>query len=118
MRPFRLLSLSAIVVAVSLAAAAARAEEGEDKPKDSIVTDLPIFADVKAYREGLFTKGVEYQFTYISDIQSNVSGGIRRGTTYEGRLEGMLDVNLEKFVGWQGGKVHFNAFAINGRGLT
>src|SRR5437588_11199666 len=90
MRRFRLLSWSAIVLAAFFAAGRGGAEEADDKPKDSIVNDLPIFADVKAYREGLFKKGVEYQFTYISDIQSNVSGGVRRGTTYEGRLEGML----------------------------
>jgi porin len=120
MRRFRLLSLSAIVVAASLAAAAAaRAEEGgDDKLPDSITTALPIFAQVADYREKLFKNGVQYLFTYISDIQSNVSGGVRRGTVYEGRLETMLDIDLEKFVGWQGGKVHFNAFAIHGRGLT
>ena len=44
--------------------------------------------------------------------------GATRGL-YEGRLETKLDIDLEKFGGWQkGGKAHMNAFAINGRGLS
>jgi porin len=117
MRRFRLVSLSAIVLAAVFAAAPARAEE--DKLEDSVTTALPIFADVANYREKLFNNnGVKYLFTYITDIQSNVSGGVRRGIVYEGRLEMMLDIDLEKFAHWQGGKVHFNAFAIDGRGLS
>ena len=77
-----------------------------------------MFAQVADYRERLHKNGVKYLFTYISDIQSNVSGGVRRGTIYDGRLEGMLDIDLEKFIGWQGGKVHFNGFAIHGHGLS
>jgi porin len=121
MRDFRLVSASAILVAAlfaSLPACADDAKDKADKLEDSITTALPMFAQVADYREKLLKNGVKYLFTYISDIQSNVSGGVRRGTTYEGRLETMLDIDLEKFVGWQGGKVHFNGFAINGRGLT
>jgi porin len=95
-------------------------EEGkkEDKLQESITTALPIFSQIAEYREGLFKNGVQYSFTYVSDLQSNISGGARRGTVYEGRLETKLDIDLEKFADWQGGKVHFNAFAINGRGLS
>ena len=93
-------------------------EKKEDKLEESITTALPIFSQVVDYRERLFKNGVRYSFTYISDVQSNVSGGARRGTVYEGRLETKLDIDLEKFAGWQGGKVHMNAFAINGRGLS
>jgi porin len=115
----RMKTLGAAAFAVLLAAvAAAPARAEEDKLEDSITTALPMFAQVADYREKLFKNGVKYLFTYISDIQSNVSGGVRRGTIYEGRLETMLDIDLEKFVGWQGGKVHFNGFAIHGRGLS
>jgi porin len=118
MRRFRLVSLSAIVLAAFFAAAPARAEDAEDKLEDSVTTALPMFAQVADYRERLFKNGVKYLFTYITDIQANVSGGVRRGPTYMGRLETILDIDLEKFAGWQGGKVHFNAFAIDGRGLS
>lgn len=115
---------AAVVVALALFAAPARGEDKKDKGKteplpDCIVTALPIFADVANYRQQPYgQRGVQYLFAYISDIQANVSGGVRRGIVYEGRLETKLDINLEKFAGWQGGRVYFNAFAIHGRGLT
>jgi porin len=84
----------------------------------SIATALPFFADVAAYRERLFKDGVQYQFNYISDGQANLSGGVRRGAIYTGRLETLLEIDLGKFVHWEGGTVHFNAFAIHGRGLS
>jgi porin len=121
MRGFRSASASAILVAALFAGLPARAEDDKgkaDKLEDSITTALPMFAQVADYRERLHKNGVKYLFTYISDIQSNVSGGVRRGTIYDGRLEGMLDIDLEKFIGWQGGKVHFNGFAIHGHGLS
>jgi len=121
MRGFRFASASAILVAALFAGLPARAEDDKgkaDKLEDSITTALPMFAQVADYRERLHKNGVKYLFTYISDIQSNVSGGVRRGTIYDGRLEGMLDIDLEKFIGWQGGKVHFNGFAIHGHGLS
>jgi porin len=119
---FRFLSLSTILLATIFAGPGASADDDQGKAEklpDSIVTALPIFADINTYRQQLYDqRGVQYQFTYIGDGQANLSGGVRRGGTYSGRLETMLEVDLGKFSQWEGGTVHFNAFAIHGRGLS
>jgi porin len=116
--------LNVVLVAVLAAGATAFADEDKpaSKPEDalqhSIVTALPIFADIATYRQRLADHGVQYSFTYIGDGQANVTGGVRRGAIYTGRLETVLDIDLEKFAGLQGAAVHFNTFAIHGRGLS
>ena len=118
----RFLSLSAVLLTVIFGGANARADEDQGKVEklpESIVTALPIFADVATYRQQLYEqRGVQYQFTYIGDGQANLSGGVRRGAIYAGRLETMLEIDLGKFVQWEGGTIHLNAFAIHGRGLS
>ena len=112
----RTFAAAAFAGLLALFAAPARSEEKPDE--GTIVNALPIFADIRTYRERLLENGVQYQFTYIGDGQANLSGGVRRGAIYTGRLETMLEVDLGKFAQWEGGTVHFNAFAIHGRGLS
>lgn len=112
-----------MLLGVLLAAVPAFADDDDkgkgDKLPDSIVTALPIFADIATYRQQIYDqRGVQYQFTYIGDGQTNLSGGGRRGAIYTGRLETVFEADLGKLVGWEGGAVHFNTFAIHGRGLS
>jgi porin len=94
-------------------------EEKKDELPPSIVTALPIFADIATFRQQLYEqRGIQYQFTYIGDGQANLSGGVRRGAIYTGRLETVFEADLGKLVGWEGGAVHFYTFAIHGRGLS
>jgi porin len=113
----------ALAVLLGLIAVSALADEDKAEKKDelppSIVTALPIFADIATYRQQLYDqRGVQYQFNYIGDGQANLSGGVRRGAIYTGRLETVFEADLGKLVGWEGGAVHFNTFAIHGRGLS
>lgn len=43
-----------------------------------------------------------------------VSGGIRRGAGYEGRVDLELDADLERLAGWRGTRLHANAYQIHG----
>ena len=43
---------------------------------------------------------------------------MKRGSIYEGRLDGQLDVDLEKLVGWSGATFHTNGYQIHGHGLS
>jgi porin len=117
---FQRLSFNAILLAALFGAGQARAdEEKKDELPPSIVTALPLFADIATYRQQIYDqRGVQYQFTYIGDGQANLSGGVRRGAIYTGRLETVFEADLGKLVGWEGGAVHFNTFAIHGRGLS
>src|SRR5689334_12585217 len=61
-----------------------------DKPEaekvPSIQSSLGSFGDPGGYRALLESRGFTYSLTYIGEVLGNVSGGIKRGTIYEGRL--------------------------------
>ena len=63
-------------------------------------------------------QGVQLGANYIGEILGNPTGGVRRGAIYEGRLEVLLNLDLEKIAGWSGATIHANAYQIHGRGLS
>jgi porin len=70
------------------------------------------------WHEGLNAKGLNFGATYIGDFIGNVSGGTGRGAIHLGRFEFSVDADLEKLVGWTGGRFFANTFEIYGRGLS
>jgi porin len=52
-------------------------------------------------RSDLYKAGVELGFTHKSDILSNLSGGIKRGTVWMGNTEARVKMNLERLLGWE-----------------
>lgn len=85
----------------------------------SLATSLPEpFHSWNGLRPKLAAHGVTLQINQTSDIQANVNGGLRRGKGFIGLFEAVFDVDLEKAVGWKGGKFHANAFQIMGHGIT
>ncbi len=68
--------------------------------------------------DGLTAKGLNFGATYIGDFIGNASGGTSRGFIHLGRLDLSVDADLEKLVGWTGGRFFANTFEIYGRGLT
>lgn len=84
----------------------------------SVSSSLGPFADPGGVRATLGTYGVHYSLTYIGEQLGNVSGGVRRGSIYEGRLDLSVDADLEKLLGWSAGAFHATGFQIHGEGLT
>jgi porin len=84
----------------------------------SIATSLPQNGDPEGRRATLAARGIAYQLNYVGEWQTNVSGGTSRGSDYIGRLEAVLDVDLDKFAGWNGLTFHTNVFQIHGSGLS
>jgi carbohydrate-selective porin OprB len=62
----------------------------------------------------LSDRGVLFNFTYVADALSVVSGGIKRGTFYNGLLDLGTDIDFEKLVGWKGTHFHVNGFYPHG----
>lgn len=69
-------------------------------------------------RAALARSGVTVCLNYTGEVLGNPTGGVRRGAIYEGRLEAVVNLDLEKLVGWSGATVHANAYQIHGRGLS
>jgi porin len=70
------------------------------------------------WHDGLAAKGLNFGATYIGDYLGNVSGGTQRGALHLGRFEFTVDADLEKLVGWTGGRFFADTFEIYGQGLT
>ncbi len=70
------------------------------------------------WHDGLANKGLNFGATYIADNIANASGGVARGAIHFGRLDLSVDADLDKLVGWSGGRFYANAFAIYGQGLS
>ena len=70
------------------------------------------------WHDGLAAKGLNFGAIYIGDFIGNVSGGTSRGFIHLGRFDLSVDADLEKLVGWTGGRFFTNTYEIYGRGLT
>ena len=82
----------------------------------SIATSLPQNGDPSGNRKWLYDHGVSYNLIYTNDVLSNLSGGIRRGTIDQGKLEAQLAIDLEKLAGWKDWTFYANAFGIYNTG--
>jgi porin len=85
-------------------------------PDPSIATSLPQNGDPAGIRKRLAASGVTYKFIYTNDVLSNLSGGNRRGTVYQGKLEGQFTVDLEKLAGWKDFTLYANGFQTHRTG--
>ena len=110
-----------VALAASLASAAPALAQDKPEtgiPEVSIATSLPGNGDAGGHRARLARTGITYQLNYIGEVLGNTRGGLSRGTIYDGRLEGVVDVDFEKLMGLKGLLFHVNAFQIHGQGLS
>jgi porin len=111
-----------LLLVIGFGASPLRAQQGQTAPNDagitepSIATSLPQNGDPTSIRKQLAQRGITYNLIYTNDVLSNVSGGTRRGTIDQGKLEGQLTVDLNKLVGWQDLTFYMNAFQIHDTG--
>jgi porin len=126
----RLIKLAAIAAVCGLAAHAPEAsaqawwasnqhgppavEDG--RPVPSIATSLPDNGDPGGYRKWLGEHGVVYGLEYTNDVLANVHGGLRTGMIDQGKVQGILTVDLEKLAGWNGLSFFTNFFQIHNTG--
>jgi porin len=103
------------------AVSAARAQAWWDSvrngvPQPSVATSLPPNDDVFRSRKWLADRGVVYGLEYTADVLANVRGGLRTGAVYQGKLHGILTVDLDKLAGWDGLSLYLNFFQIHNTG--
>lgn len=113
----QLLAATASLASGIFAANPALADDAKNSPDGiptpSIATSLPANGDPTGARKWLAQRGVNYGVIYTGEALGNVSGGVRRGALYEGKLEGFVDVDLEKVAGILGLSFFANAFQIH-----
>lgn len=104
--------LGVVVVAGALPAHSQQVPSDIGITEPSIATSLPQNGDASGNRKWLYDHGVTYSLIYTNDVLSNLSGGIKRGTVDQGKLEAQLYIDLEKLAGWKGWTFYTNAFGI------
>lgn len=109
----RLLPQSAAAIALALASTHAFAGA-----KDESAAEWLFPKWFNEWHDGLANKGLNFGATYIADNIANVSGGVKRGAIHFGRLDLSVDADLDKLVGWTGGRFYANGFVIYGQGLS
>src|SRR6201991_256081 len=60
------------------------------------------------WHDGLAAKGLNFGAIWIGDNITNVTGGSRRGAIHFGRFDLSVDGDLDKLVGWSGGRFYAN----------
>jgi porin len=103
----RALALFAVLIVVA-PAEAVHAEDAANVQKNV----------AKDPRQALADAGIQFSATYIGEGLANVSGGVRAGRIYTGRLDLGTTMDLEKVAGWTGATFHANMFQIHGDGLS
>lgn len=112
-----------ILLAAVLAATNALAQEDkktdEDKPADPDTGESTVEEKTLGILPNPFQKyGIKFAATYIGETLGNISGGVKQGAIYEGRLNLAVDVDLQKLAGIDELTFHANMFQIHGVGLS
>ncbi len=108
--------LCLVLGAFAAAPAAAQTANGNGITELSIATSLPQNGDPAGARKRLAERGFTYYLIYTNDVLSNLSGGTRRGTIDQGKLEAQFTLDLEKFAGWKDLTLYANLFQTHNTG--
>jgi len=65
------------------------------------------------YRTKLAERGVDFEFVYFGAVPSNVGGGIKQGSVYEGAFLMTLDLDSDKLANYHGGHLHAGGLSIH-----
>src|SRR5438045_4223986 len=119
--PLAALLLVAALLGSSFDAAFAQEDKktDEDKPADPDTGESTIEEKTLSLLPNPLQKyGIKFAATYIGETLGNVSGGLKRGAVYEGRLNLAVDADLQKLIGIDQLTFHANMFQIHGGGLS
>jgi hypothetical protein len=113
--------LIATLLLVSSGAAIAQQDKKTDdeKPEDPDTGESTVEESTLGLLPNPLQKyGVKFAATYIGETLGNISGGLKQGAIYEGRLNLAVDADLQKLTGLSELTFHANMFQIHGDGLS
>jgi porin len=113
--------IALVLLAVSTGVAFAQQDKktDDDQPADPDTGESTVQESTLGLLPNPFQKyGIKFAATYIGETLGNVSGGLKQGAIYEGRLNLAVDVDLQKLIGLRDLSFHANMFQIHGDGLS
>jgi porin len=114
-------AIACFLLALTTGAASAQEDKKTDdqKPADPDTGESTVEESTLGLLPNPFQKyGIKFAATYIGETQGNVSGGLKQGAVYDGRLNLAIDVDLQKLAGLRELTFHANMFQIHGDGLS
>jgi porin len=111
-------TLCTVVAAPAPAANAQTAPAAEDSHRAGLWERDRLTGNWGGLRTTLEDRGIALGLTDTSEVMGNVSGGMQQGAVFDGETKIELEIELEKLLGWSGGRFKVSAYQIHGRGLS
>ncbi len=105
--------MAGFAIAPAPAGEPALAKEGKSSLMEWLEGDY-LLGDWGGLRTDLSARGVDFEFFYLGSMPSNLQGGAKTGTTYQGGLIMALDLDSEKLAGYHGGRFHLSGLWLSG----
>ena len=77
-----------------------------------------LLGDAGGLRSGLWNYGITLGLQDINEVWGNVSGGIKRGASYDGVTLMSVGLDTQRAFGWSGGSFNISAWNIRGRSIS
>jgi porin len=107
-----------LVLPLALFAIGAGFEIAHAESNDDFWTRERLLGEWGGWQPRMRDAGVLVELTENAEMLHSSSGGIKRGTIGEGRLDISIDVDGQTAFGWDGLLFHATAYDIHGAGLT
>src|ERR1700754_3304046 len=109
---------AACVAGLTAATAATAADRGAPKAKEpagpaSIWEQEKLTGDWGGARTALSDRGIDIGINYIGESLTNLTGGVKTGTQYQGRLDLSVDADFQKMLNWAGLTGHVTVYQIH-----
>ncbi|MFO1501278.1 MAG: carbohydrate porin [Verrucomicrobiota bacterium] len=89
-----------------------------ERVKNFLMRDY-MLGDWNGWRTNLSQRGIDFEFFYAGGVPSNVSGGIKQGSVYEGIFLMTMDLHSDKLLDYEGGQFHVGSLWVhNGRSFS
>jgi len=87
-------------------------------PMASAADESTLTGDWGGARTRYLDAGVNFRGDYVSETFANVSGGLKRGSTYAQQLRLGADFDMERLAGWTGATLHLTINDRRGAGVS
>lgn len=102
------------VIAAALTISVSNLPAEESAVMDWMTGDY-FLGDWGGRRTDLIDRGIDFELFYFGSLPSNVDGGIRTGTDYQGALLATMTLDSEKLAGYEGGTFYASGVWLDGQ---
>ena len=83
-----------------------------------LFTRSNLLGDAGGQRSVLWNHGITFGIQDTNEVWGNVTGGIKRGASYDGVTLMGVGLDTQRAFGWEGGTINVSAWNIRGRSIS